>query len=1114
MVRNRWFAVGTVVLAVLVTAPLFAFRQPDESPARQKSYRHADLYIGNLLFPAESLPVGAVATAQQSLASLGLPASKARMDIRSGRWGTLLPSDPILPGRGNSLTWQSLRTAAPASQEDYESVAWDAFYGYLSARQNALGLDLDELQNPGRVAVHGDGKIVQINVPREYHGIRVRDSFLTAVINNGNLVLFGAQKWGDLGISTIPALTAEEARDKVGRYLSPLIADATWRKPHLEIIPMAVGTEMSRIAVGQGYTYRLVWVISPKFSTDLANWESLVDAQTGELLSFEDMTAYASTRAVEGGVFPISNDGLAPDGVEVTYSLPFVDVTNNGVTRFTDTGGNIQSCIDGTISSRLQGRYIQMNDNCGAISESTTGDVLDFGGNPPPSIDCQVAAGRSPGNTHSSRSGYYELTRLNEMARSHTPGDSWLNTPLTATMNINSNCNASGGAGGVNFFTSGGGCSNTGELAGVFDHEWGHGRDATDLAPGFSSPSEGIADIYASLRLNTSCIGRNFRLGNPCNGYGDPCNTCDGVRDIDWANRNSGVPHGIAFIDAACGSGGGTPCGGSTHCEGAVYAEAVWDLWNRDLQSNYGMSLDTAREIASRLTFLGASPVGNWYNCVDGAGTGDGCNADGGYLNYLAIDDDNGDLTDGTPHMQAIFDAYDRHDIACPTPAVQDAGCSGAPTVAPVVSSSTSDRAATLTWGAVAGASSYRIFRTEGVHGCDFGKTIVGDTTDLSFTDTGLRNGEEYFYVVAAMGATGETCMSPVSACTNVTPTGSANLVVDESTAGVQIFTGDGDIFLDNCEDARIAFELQNIGTGSLTNVRIDSVTSPSHPAIDASITFPAVSAATLADGCGIAIGQFDFRPTGLAHNDTVEFTIEVTSDELSPATKTHTVLVPFTESDFSAPSNNLFDFETDFENWSVFEGTFNRTSANGGGNGTAFGVASSGGIDNACDRARSPLVSLNNGSTLSLWNNFTIENVSGGTWYDRANVAIVETNGDRTAVEPDGGRAYNTTNQANYNGCNPSNGWAGTANTWAASTWTAAALQSSTFAGDAVQIEVTYGTDGGLALAGFNFDQVLVTNSSLQIPDAQSDVCGVSGLIFVDGFESGNTSAWTATVQ
>ncbi|MEM7481009.1 MAG: hypothetical protein AAF481_07520 [Acidobacteriota bacterium] len=1110
MVRISRPVAGIVALTVLVAAPLLAFRQPDESPVREKEYRHADLYIGNILQPAADLPAAAAGNAQQSLAALGLPASKARMDLRSGRWGTLLPSDPILPGSANSLTWQNLRGDSPGSHAAHQQAAWDAFANYLSARQSALNIDISEVASPGRVAVYRDGKKVQIVAQREVHGVPVRGSNLVAVISHGNLVLFGAQKWGDVNVSSIPTLDADDAQEVVARHLSPYVADSTWRKPRLELIPMSRGTDLARIAVGQGYSYRLAWAIATKFSNDLAEWEGLVDAHSGELLAFEDMAAYASTRTIQGGVYPVSNDGVAPDGVNVTYRFPFADVTNNGTTYFSDTGGNVAVCLDGDISSTLSGAFITMNDTCGPINESTSGDVLDFGTSG--GIDCTVPPGSSPGNTHSSRSGFYELNRIAEMSRGFTPNDPWLNSPLLSTMNINSNCNATGGASQLRFFTSGGGCSNTGELAGVFDHEWGHGRDATDVNAGISSPGEGIADIYASLRLNTSCIGRNFRLGNNCNGYGDPCTQCDGVRDIDWANRTSGNPHDIAFIDPACGSGGGTPCGGSTHCEGAVYGEAVWDLWNRDLQTLYGMSLDTAREIATSLTFMGASPVGSWFSCVDGTSTGDGCNADGGYLNYLAIDDDNGDLTDGTPHMQAIFDAYDRHGIACPTPTVQDAGCAGAPTVAPTVVANPSDRAVALSWAAIAGATSYRIYRTEGVFGCAFGKTIVGETSDLSFVDTNLGNGVEYFYTVAAKGA-GETCISPLSACTSAIPTAGANMAVPGATTNAQVQSGDGDIFLDNCEDGRVTFDIQNIGTGSLTNVRIESVTSTSHPAIDPSISFPGTAAASLG-ACDSATGSFQFVATGLSPNDTVEFEIEVTSDELSPATRTQTVSIPFTESDFSASGTQTFDFETDNDDWNVNGGVFARSSALGGGDGTSFAQASSGNIDNACDRIRSPLLSLSNGSTLSLWTNFTIENVSGGSWYDRANVAIVDGADNRTAITPSSGRPYNTTNDNNYSGCNPGGGWAGTNASWASSSWNAGDLQSSTFAGQPVQLEVTYGTDGGLALAGFSFDEVLVTNASLQVADGQSDVCGVSNLIFADGFESGNVALWSSSVE
>jgi hypothetical protein len=60
----------------------------------------------------------------------------------------------------------------------------------------------------------------------------------------------------------------------------------------------------------------------------------------------------------------------------------------------------------------------------------------------------------------------------------------------------------------------------TGELSGVIVHEWGHGLDNNDNDGKISKPSgEGIADVYAALRMDDSCIGRGFfRSGGSCTG--------------------------------------------------------------------------------------------------------------------------------------------------------------------------------------------------------------------------------------------------------------------------------------------------------------------------------------------------------------------------------------------------------------------------------------------------------------------------------------------------------------------------------------------------------------------------------------------------------------------
>ncbi len=1073
--------IGLLALAVCALAaaavPVGAVVVPERDDALgAKALRHPALSIRDEFTPAAALP--ATAAADRDLAALGVPFSGAWVDARGGRWGTLLPVTPLLPGGGvgNHLTWNTVGASPPADAAALERAAWQAFAGWVGEQRSALRIDPAELV-PGRVTVREGGELIQIHAPRTVAGVPVRDSYLTAVVRGGNLILFGAHRWGDVEVSTRPALSERQAAGRLAAHLAPLAAAGAWGKPELQLVPTA-GDKSG------AYGHRLAWALRPSFRGELGRWEALVDAHSGEVILFEDTNHYATTRRVQGGVLPISSDGIPPDGVEQAgWPMPFADLDFGGSTAFTDAGGNLATCVDGNVTSNLDGRFVRMNDLCGAISLTSAGDV-DFGTSA--GTNCTTPGFGGAGNTHASRSGFHELNRIQEMARGQLPGNVWLQSQLTSNMNINQTCNAFWNGATVNFYREGGGCANTGELAGVFDHEWGHGMDDNDAVPTVSNPGEGVADIYAALRLNVSCIGRGFRLNDAnCGGYGDPCTDCTGIRDIDFAKRASGQPHDVTWAGPACGSGGGTPCGGSTHCEGYVYSEAVWDLVHRDLPSVYGMDSNTALEVGTRLTYLGGGNVGTWFQCTTPFG---GCAATGGYLNYLAADDDNANLNDGTPHMQAIFEAFDRHQIACGSPAVQDSGCAGAPSAAPSVSGTALDRGASLSWGAVAGATRYGVFRTDGVHACDFGKIKVGETTGTGFIDSGLQNGRAYSYVVIPIGGA-DTCMGPASACTTVTATAGPNLSIDAASQSLAIHTGDGDVFLDNCESATLSFDIVNIGAGSQTDVRITSAVPVSHPSID--VTGTSVTPSSLA-ACGVAVGSVDFDAAGLSPGDTVEFEVTVTSDELSPFSRTASLFVGGAESDFQGFASKTFTFEAGTEGWQVVQGTFDRVSAGGGANGTAWYQASSADLADQCDQVRSPLLRLTSTSTLSLSNQFDIEPIfQGSTWYDRANVGLYDVaTGGRTAVSPSGGRQYNASGANGTCGTAGQGGWAGAATSWAQSTWSAAALGSAAAAGDLVQLDVRYGTDGSLEGFGFHFDEVTLTNVDVQAADGQSDVC------------------------
>ncbi len=1110
------------LLSTLVAAlPLAAVVEPEASAIRDKTFRDPDLVIIERFVPGAEAPAHGASRAMADLGALGVAPDLAYLDLRSRRWATLMPVQPLLPGTGagNELTWESLELDPPRSPAEHRDLAWGALTGYLRDHQDALRIDVAELRDPGNVMVHEGGGLVQIHAPRRVGGVDVRDSFLTAVIRHGNLILFGARNWGDVTTSSVPTIPADQAIAAAQSHLGSITASA-WRKSELAFVPVA--------APGDGVAFRLVWVLHPGIDGDLGTWEALVDAHSGELLSFQDLNQYASTRELEGGVFPQTNDGIGPEGMEQPdYAMPFMDLINAGDTLFTDSGGNLLACVDGTITTELAGRFVRMNDNCGAINESTAGDVLDLGISG--GTDCVVPASASAGNTHASRTGSYELNRIIEMARGHLPNNGWLQDQLTANMNIPLTCNAFWNGSTVNFYRRGGGCNNTGELAGIFDHEWGHGMDSNDGNSAGSNPGEAIADVYATLRLNTPCIGRGF--SGICGGYGDPCigaPACTGVRDMDWANHTSLAPHTVAnytLTNSGPPNGGcqgfGTqfgPCGGEIHCEGVVPGEAIYDLIHRDLPAAPFTEFDWSNEIVSRLMFLANGAITNWHTC-SGAGS-DGCAAGGGYLNVLAVDDDGDGLGNGTPHMSAIFGAFDRHGIACAAPAPVDSGCPVLPAAAPVVSATALDRGAHLTWPAVIGASKYKVFRTEGVFGCDVGKVFVGETTGTEFVDEGLKNGTDAFYVVAPIGtATGgpafdDTCIGPTSSCTTVTPTAGANLAA--TSGGHQFLSGDGDAFLDNCEQARLTVAVANVGTGNQANVRIADVRPVGQPGFTVLSVFPLAVDNNLTV-CETSAVTIDFQAGGLAlGKGRVEFEVDLTSDQLSPLVRTRTVrlAVPGTESDFQNFASRTFSFEVDGEDWKLVEGTFDRvtTGSGSGGNGTDFYRASSGFLPDQCDHIRSPVLSLNSGSAMTMWTNFNIEDDAGGTgvWYDRANVGLYDVVAEeRSLAEPSSGRDYNATGDNGTCGTTGQRGWAGTMQTWASTIFDATAMSTAAGSGQFFQLDVRHGTDSGLHLDGFWFDEVTVTNVDVQVADAQSDVCAGIGVIFADGFESGDTTAW-----
>ncbi|HYO12035.1 MAG TPA: hypothetical protein VE685_02450 [Thermoanaerobaculia bacterium] len=661
------------LLALLLTPALALAIEPPQGPAPgfAREFSSPELEVGPSLVLHERAAAAGIPGLQRFFAHHS-DQWEIRWDERGNRPNLIQGIGvPLLPGRGNKLIGSG---DLPTAQVE---ARLRAFLDEFPELLNVGGLDL-RLNPKSTVSVGADKQVWLVEFQQYHDGIPVEGANVYFRVNHGNLIQFGAEKVAPVRINTTPKI------DGVGALAAVLqatgfAADELTEVPNpgtLKIVPaLNLGerpAERFTGVPGRGYRHLLVWEIAFRRAGDDVTYQGLVDARTGKVLQLVDLNAYVNAQ-VSGGIYPKTNLDA-----EVVRPFPFANVAN-GSTKIADAAGSYDYS-GGTATVTLNGRYISITDNCGAISlsNSSTGNV-NFGTSG--GTDCTTPGSGGAGNTHAARTGYYHLTNINRKAAGFLPGNAWLNGTLTANMNINNTCNAFWNGSTVNFYRSGGGCSNTGELAAVFLHEWGHGMDAnsggaaTDKGTG-----EAVGDTFAFLETKDSCIGHNFQPGVPC----PNCTTCTGVRDVavfaEGGPRTIARPSTVAdnngincdrfscpyfqfvFIGAYQG-----PMGYQGHCESYIASSANWDLAQK-LIARYGTN--AGWEAMDQIWYKSLTPSKSAYQVASGGKCNpnavvNGCGSTNWYTVYLSVDDDDGNLANGTPNGCRIWDAFNAHGIAC-----------------------------------------------------------------------------------------------------------------------------------------------------------------------------------------------------------------------------------------------------------------------------------------------------------------------------------------------------------------------------------------------------------------------------------------------------------------
>lgn len=188
---------------------------------------------------------------------------------------------------------------------------------------------------------------------------------------------------------------------------------------------------------------------------------------------------------------------------------------------------------------------------------------------------------------------------------------------VRATVNRSSTCNAFYTNNSINFYAAGSGCNMTAYSSVVY-HEWGHGLD--DAFGGISQTeglSEGWGDIIATYRLDDPIVGRNFRTNG---GF---------IRDA----RNS----------RQYGTGSGA------HQQGEIWMGFAWDVRN-NLMTALGRNAGIARAEAIVVASIVA----------------DATNQEDAVREVFLLDDDDGNLLNGTPSYAQLEAAANRRNMPFP----------------------------------------------------------------------------------------------------------------------------------------------------------------------------------------------------------------------------------------------------------------------------------------------------------------------------------------------------------------------------------------------------------------------------------------------------------------
>lgn len=338
-------------------------------------------------------------------------------------------------------------------------------------------------------------------------------------------------------------------------------------------------------------------------------WQVFVDPTSGAPLLRRALTRF--------GRGTVAFDAVErwPGRPRKTYPAPALEVRIGG-------GGPVTTLGDGTISWTGTGAV--------SVETSVTGPLVDVDNRAGDAASTLLNIADngmglwSPGSDRdldAQLSAYVHAHLVKEYARNFAGGLEFLDEQLPVRVNIADECNAYSDGTSINFFRASAECENTATLADVVYHEFGHSLHSHAIIEGVGffdgAFSEGLSDYLAATITNDSGMGRGFFKSDAP------------LRELNPEGREHIWPRDIAEL----------------HYTGIIFGGAMWDLRTALIGAH---GYEPGRAIADRL----------FYAAVQRAPS-----IPATLIEILAEDDDDGDLSNGTPNECLIRAAFGVHGL-------------------------------------------------------------------------------------------------------------------------------------------------------------------------------------------------------------------------------------------------------------------------------------------------------------------------------------------------------------------------------------------------------------------------------------------------------------------